>query len=96
MTTRGQKRSNETSTANASDNGTVLDMLTNNSTLHNSSLEERTQTDPAFAKDVTNGRKDGPALAKDQLPENNQRKDPNRDQSKPLTDEESIWRLKSQ
>lgn len=76
MTTRGQKRSNETMTANTSDNGTVLEMLTNNNKIHNSGPEQITQTDPASAKDVINGRRECPAIAKDQMPGNVRDKGP--------------------
>lgn len=69
MTTRGQNRSNETFAASNSDNGTVLEMLTNNNALQNSSLEERTLADPAIAKDAVKGGKEGPAVAKDQVPD---------------------------
>ena len=74
MTTRGQKRSNEIMTTSTSDNGAVLDMLTNDNTIPN--LEERTLTDPAIAKDVRSVRIEGPASAKDQDTQISQSNDP--------------------
>lgn len=54
MTTRNQKRSNDTNPANTSESGAVLDMLTSVNTNGNKTrIGEITQTDPAaVAKDV--------------------------------------------
>lgn len=71
MTTRNQKRSNETTPANTSENKTVLAMLTNaNANGDKTRNEEITLTDPAIAKDVRcvrteNHQSTDPATAKD-------------------------------
>lgn len=65
MTTRGQKRSNDATTSQASESGTILNMLTSNQL--GKSTEEGHQTDPANAKDVEITRVEGPAIAKDQV-----------------------------
>lgn len=64
MTTRGQKKSNETS---ATENSTILNMLTNShiSTPVEMTQEGELQTDPARAKDVVKEKRASPALAKD-------------------------------
>lgn len=70
MTTRGQKRTNEATTSQTSDSGTILDMLTNNNDVDLSIVEahKSSKTSPAdIAKDVTRDKNIGPALAKDTI-----------------------------
>ena len=64
MTTRGQKRTNDATTLNTSENGAILNMLVSNQT---DVVEVEAQTSPAIAKDVSRANDDSPATAKDIL-----------------------------
>lgn len=64
MTTRGQKRTNDATTLNTSENGAILNMLVSNQT---DVVEVEAQTSPAIAKDVLRANDDSPATAKDIL-----------------------------
>lgn len=67
MTTRGQKRSNENTTSNVSESGTVAQMLTRNPTEALIELDQQdpSQTSQATAKDVVKENNIGQAIAKD-------------------------------
>lgn len=64
MTTRGQKRSNDATTSNVSESGTVINMLTSDQT--EKRIEDVLPIVPAIAKDIDNTGKESPAAAKDQ------------------------------
>lgn len=64
MTTRGQKRTNDATTLNTSENGAILNMLVSNQT---DLMEVEAETSPAIAKDVLRANDDSPATAKDIL-----------------------------
>lgn len=64
MTTRGQKRTNNATTSNTSENGAILNMLVSNQT---DLMEVEAETSPAIAKDVSRANDDSPATAKDIL-----------------------------
>lgn len=69
MTTRGQKRSNETVTPHTSESGAVLEMLTGSQEETSSIVNTQgaTQTTSVVAKEVAKGPTIGPALAKDTI-----------------------------